>query len=147
MWQWALGCLLLVVLLLILAITFPMWRRHRISVVSGTFDLAVKFASETGPDDWKLGIARYGEDELEWFATFGFRLSPRYRLRRESIDVDSHSRSPYSGEASALHGGSVIVACRTQAGIRQLALTPHALTGLLAWLEASPPGRRVNNVL
>lgn len=146
-WQWTLGCLLLVVLLFIAAVAFPVWRRSRISSASGSFDLALNFSAEPGSSRWVLGIARYGDDELEWFATFGVRLKPRYRLQRGSIDVDSRARPPQGREAAAVHGGSVIVPCSTSVGVRQLALTPHALTGLLAWLEASPPGQQVNNVL
>lgn len=147
MWQWTLGCLLLVVLLIGAAIAFPVWRRHRISSAFGSFDLALNGSDEPGPRGWTLGIARYTEDELQWFAIFGISLRPRYRFRRGDIDVLGRARSPEVREVSALHAGNVIIACQTHVGVRQLALSPSALTGLLAWLEASPPGQQVNNVL
>ena len=56
-------------------------------------------------------------------------------------------RDPAGAEVHALHDGHVVVAARTPTPVRQLALTPDALTGLLAWLEASPPGRSVNTVV
>lgn len=146
-WQWTLACLLLIVLFFAVAIAFPVWRRRRISAATGTFDLALNFSADHTARGWILGIARYGEDELEWFAIFGFGLTPRYRFRRSAINVDSRSRIPAGWEASSLQAGNVVVECRTRNGIQQLALTPSALTGLLAWLESSPPGHRVNNVL
>jgi hypothetical protein len=35
------------------------------------------------------------------------------------------------------------VTCRTPAGLLEVAMSPEALTGFLAWLEAGPPGQRV----
>jgi hypothetical protein len=46
-----------------------------------------------------------------------------------------------------LHAGHVVVAVRHRSGVRQMAMSPSALTGLLAWLDSSPPGHNVNNVL
>lgn len=146
-WQWTLVCLLVIVLLIAAAIAFPVWRRRRISSDAGTFELALSRSGDRGTHRWVLGVARYGEDEIEWFATFGVSLQPRHRFVRERLEVDGRSRRPHGREVPALYPGSVIVSCRTDVGFRQLALTPGALTGLLAWLEASPPGHGVNNVL
>ena len=41
----------------------------------------------------------------------------------------------------ALYAGHVVIACSTSQGVVELALAHEALTGLLAWLEAAPPGR------
>jgi len=42
-----------------------------------------------------------------------------------------------------LYSGHVVVAVDLQRGRRiELAMTERALTGFLAWLEASPPGHR-----
>jgi hypothetical protein len=35
----------------------------------------------------------------------------------------------------------VVLRCRTPAGALELAMAPGVLTGFLAWLEATPPGR------
>jgi hypothetical protein len=34
----------------------------------------------------------------------------------------------------------VVVSCQTPAGPVELAMSPSALTGFSAWLEAAPPG-------
>jgi len=34
-----------------------------------------------------------------------------------------------------------VVTCRTPTGLLEVAMSPAALTGFLAWLEAAPPGR------
>ena len=42
----------------------------------------------------------------------------------------------------SLYSGHIVVSCLTPAGVREVAMSPEALTGFLAWLEAAPPGRR-----
>jgi hypothetical protein len=37
----------------------------------------------------------------------------------------------------------VIVTCKTPVGTLEVAMSPEALTGFLAWLEAAPPGQRL----
>jgi hypothetical protein len=37
----------------------------------------------------------------------------------------------------------VIAVCHTSSGDLEVAMSPEALTGFLAWLEAAPPGRNV----
>ena len=56
-------------------------------------------------------------------------------------------RDPEGAEAYALHDGHIVVRTENADGIEQFALSPNSLTGLLSWLESSPPGRGVNNVL
>ena len=69
------------------------------------------------------------------------------RLERGHVEVLSR-RTPVGSETYALHAGNTIVQCSIDGEISiQLALSPQALTGLLAWLESSPPGREVNNVI
>jgi hypothetical protein len=41
----------------------------------------------------------------------------------------------------AIPAGGVVLRCRTPARTLELAMTPGVLTGFLAWLEATPPGR------
>jgi uncharacterized protein DUF2550 len=36
-----------------------------------------------------------------------------------------------------------VVSCRTPAGPLEVAMSPAALTGFLAWLESAPPGRQL----
>ena len=50
-------------------------------------------------------------------------------------------------EVYAIHAGHLIVGTENASGVKQLAMSANALTGLLSWLESSPPGQRVNNVV
>jgi hypothetical protein len=51
-------------------------------------------------------------------------------------------RSPTAAERAALFEGQQIVALQSRAGadLCDLAMSPSAMTGLLAWIEAAPPG-------
>ena len=50
-------------------------------------------------------------------------------------------RAPTDAEAATIPTGGVVLRCRTPAGLLELAMAPGVLTGFLAWLEATPPGR------
>jgi hypothetical protein len=93
-----------------------------------------------------LGLAVYRDTELEWFRTFSLSLRPRYRFTRGDVRIEGR-RDPVGNEVHTVHVGHLIVSTQNASGIRQLAMSPNALTGLLSWLESSPPGQRVNNVL
>ena len=50
-------------------------------------------------------------------------------------------RPPTEAESAAIPTAGVVLRCRTPAGALELAMPPGVLTGFLAWLEATPPGR------
>jgi len=89
-----------------------------------------------------LGVARYAGEYLEWYAAFGFGLKPRLRLER-AWTMAVEQRVPSTLESVALYDHRRIVLLeqrRTSREPRELAMTEESLTGLLAWLEAAPPG-------
>jgi uncharacterized protein DUF2550 len=90
---------------------------------------------------WRLGVAAYGADELRWYDTVGFLLTPEEVLERQTLSVESR-RDADPAETALLGPGMVVVTCR--AGdvpeTVELAMGEAALTGFLAWLEAAPPG-------
>ena len=157
LWQWiadALGVALLLVLLFGLGIVL---RRRWVSRRGGVFEIsfrelppgqvavardpgAVSTTQTTSARGWTLGIGRYSGDVLECFRIFSLSPRPRRRLERCSATYLGQ-REPQGMEVHALYAGHVIIACSTSRGIVELALAPDALTGLLAWLEAAPPGR------
>jgi hypothetical protein len=145
-WVWFVDSLAFVVGFLVLVVLVLTFRRRSIARSSGAFDLSVNKHAEASASGWTLGMARYSENHLEWFRTFSFAWRPRYRFERGHIDIQRR-REPVGREAFAVHAGHVIVEVHTEFGVRQLAIGPRALTGLLAWLEASPPGQSVNNVV
>ena len=146
LWLWLVDSVALVVVVTALLVVALVARRRLVSRGGGTFDLSINTRAEAGPKGWTLGVAAYSSDTLEWYRTFSFAWWPKHRFVRGEITV--HGRRDAVGqEVHALHAGHVVVAVRHSSGVQQMAMSPSALTGLLAWLEASPPGRNVNNVL
>ncbi|MDQ3158368.1 MAG: DUF2550 domain-containing protein [Actinomycetota bacterium] len=145
-WLWFVDSLAFIVGSLVIVVLVLTLRRRAIARSSGSFDLSINKHSEASASGWTLGMARYSENHLEWFRTFSFSWRPRYRFERGHIHIHDR-REPEGREAFAVHAGHVIVECHTEVGVRQMAIGPSALTGLLAWLEASPPGHSVNNVV
>ncbi|MFE2873139.1 DUF2550 domain-containing protein, partial [Embleya sp. NPDC059259] len=92
---------------------------------------------------WVFGIARYSGDRIEWFRVFSYAPRPRRVLQRGGIHVIGR-REPAGQEELALLAGAVILVCEHDGARIELALSDDALTGFLAWLEAAPPGQRVN---
>jgi len=101
---------------------------------------------------WRLGVASYQREDLCWFGVFGVSMRPEEVFRRRDLAVVSR-RVPTDAEASILGPGMIVVQCAFgedgtmgaggaagRAGPVELALGESALTGLLAWLEAAPPG-------
>ena len=121
-------------------------RRRVVARRRRTFDLSVCRQAGPSTQGWVIGVGTYGPNSLDWYRTFSLAWWPRYRFFRGDLVV-LERRDPVGSEAFALDDGDVIVNVEHLSGVRQLAMSPSALTGLLAWLESSPPGHRVNNVL
>ncbi|WP_443089451.1 DUF2550 domain-containing protein [Yinghuangia sp. ASG 101] len=104
-------------------------------------------ASPPAPMDhgkgWVFGIARYSGDRIQWFRVFSYAPRPRRVLNRHDIEVVER-RLPVGHEELALLAGAVVLVCRHDGEPLELAMSEDALTGFLAWLEAAPPGQRVN---
>ncbi|MEO6471659.1 MAG: DUF2550 domain-containing protein [Aeromicrobium sp.] len=145
-WLWFVDSFAFIVGFVCLAVALLTLRRRSIARSSGSFDFSINRRGEASDKGWTIGMGRYTENHLEWFRTFSLSWRPRYRFERGHIAIEER-RAPIGSEAFAIHAGHVIVSCKTEVGVRQIAIGPRALTGLLAWLEASPPGQRVNNVL
>ncbi|KHL18475.1 uncharacterized protein DUF2550 [Mumia flava] len=149
-WLWVLDSLGVLLLLGILAVLGLGARRRLLARGGVTFDLSVNRRQEHEPGDargWTLGIGRYNGHELQWFRTFSFSPRPAQTFQRGHVEVAGR-RKPEGSESYALHAGNVVVETRMSDGTTQsFGLSPQALTGLLAWLESSPPGREVNNVI
>jgi uncharacterized protein DUF2550 len=142
LWEWLVdssGVLLLLLLLYGVALVV---RRRWISRNGGTFELSVRVRSGRGGRGWILGVARYTEDGLEWFRVFSLAPRPRLVYRRAEIEYLGR-REPSGVEAYSLYSGHIVVSCRTPAGPLEVAMSPDALTGFLAWLESAPPGRQL----
>ena len=139
-------CGLVVALVVVGLFVFGL-RRRLIQRSGGTFDCSLRWdvpqESDISGKGWSYGVARYNGDRVEWFRVFSYAPRPRRVLERSAIEVAGR-RAPEGEEELALLSDAVILACHHR-GIRlELAMSEDALTGFLAWLEAAPPGQRVN---
>jgi hypothetical protein len=131
-------------------------RRRLIQRSGGTFDCSLRWNARASADaesglpdlepsgkGWVYGVARYSGDRVEWFRVFSYAPRPRRALERSAIEVLSR-RSPQGEEELALLSDAIILCCLHRGTRLELAMSEDALTGFLAWLEAAPPGQRVN---
>lgn len=131
-------------------------RRRLIQRPGGTFDCSLRLAPPEGTEQaalaggtvpsgkgWVYGVARYSGDRVEWFRVFSYSPRPRRVLDRPAIEVLGR-REPRGQEELALLSDAVILSCAHRGMQLELAMSDDALTGFLAWLEAAPPGQRVN---
>jgi hypothetical protein len=133
------GWLIAIVLaFLVLAAVAVAARRALIERGGGTVDCGLR---RPGNDHaWRLGVASYQPDQLCWHQVFGLLLRPDESFPRTTLTVVSR-RPLDSDEMNSLGPGMVVVECRAgeRADPMELAMSESALTGFLAWLEATPP--------
>jgi hypothetical protein len=105
-------------------------------------------------------VLTYAHDSLRWHGALGVLLRPEYTFHRRSLSVVSR-RPAEPSEAVTLgterivvevsvkpaadSAGSLVSANAESAENVELAMTEQALTGFLAWLEASPPGSHLGD--
>jgi hypothetical protein len=95
---------------------------------------------------WHLGVASYQRDELHWYRALGILLRPSTSLPRRSLQVVSR-REPEPPEEHVLGPSRIIVELGADPPSHvELAMSEQALTGFLAWLEASPPGSQFQDI-
>lgn len=148
LWLWLVDSLVVILAILLAMVVWIVVRRRILIRRSGAaFDMSVnRYGEDEGQRHWTLGFAIYRGPELLWFRTFSASLRPRLRFVRGEVTVHGR-RAPRGRETEILQADHVIVNTTNTLGVRQLALSSGALTGLMSWLESSPPGQRVNNVL
>ena len=122
-------------------------RRRLIQRSGGTFDCSLRWDvpkdGDTNGKGWGYGVARYNSDRIEWYRVFSYAPRPRRVLERSAIEVTGR-RAPEGEEELALLSDAIVLACLHRGTRLELAMSEDALTGFLAWLEAAPPGQRVN---
>jgi hypothetical protein len=132
----------LLALVLVLVAVCLIVRRRMLARSGGTFDLSVRVRAHRPGRGWVLGVGRYNSDALEWFRIFSLSLRPARTYRRSRLQVGPR-RALRGAEEYALYEDAVVVECRYADELVELAMTEAALTGLLAWLEAAPPGHGI----
>ena len=130
-------------IILIVAAASIAARRFLLERGGGTVECGLR----KGSGSWRLGLASYQREELCWFGIFGLSMRPDEVFPRHDLSVVSR-RLPSDAEAASLGPGRIVVECKFgEAGTVELALGEAALTGLLSWLEAAPPGSHLDVVL
>ncbi|MEU0393178.1 DUF2550 domain-containing protein [Streptomyces sp. NPDC006208] len=137
----------LVVALVVIGLFVFGLRRRLIQRSGGTFDCSLRWnvpeKTDLSGKGWVYGVARYSGDRIEWFRVFSYAPRPRRGLERSAIEVLAR-RSPEGEEELALLSDAIVLGCLHRGTRLELAMSEDALTGFLAWLEAAPPGQRVN---
>jgi hypothetical protein len=141
----------IVLVLIVLAAVVLAFRRYLLERSGGTVDCALR--SPAGAGSWRLGVLSYQHDSLRWYGALGVLLRPEYVFHRRALSVVSR-RPAESSEAVALGTDRLVVEVSVKPsgedsgpvsdGV-ELAMTEQALTGFLAWLEASPPGSHLGD--
>jgi uncharacterized protein DUF2550 len=119
-------------------------RRFLLERGGGTVECGLR----KGNGPWRLGVASYQREDLCWYGALGLTMRPDEVFPRRDLMVVSR-RVPTDAEAASLGPGMIVVECELGGDSRtvELALGEAALTGLLAWLEAAPPGSHLGVAL
>ena len=162
----AVWILAVVLVLIVLAAAALASRRYLLERSGGTVDCALRIPA--GDGTWRLGVLLYAHDSLKWHGALGVLLRPEHEFHRRSLAVVSRrpadateivalgedrivvevSVQPPAGTpgSSAASGPPAEAGSLAEPGTRvELAMTDQALTGFLAWLEASPPGSHLGD--
>jgi len=132
--------------LVMLAAVVLATRRFLLERGGGTVECGLRHPA--GRANWRLGVAAYQGDELCWYGALGVLLRPEEVFHRRSLTVLSR-RPSLPSEANVLGAEHVVVELCTRPTAEdhvELAMTDEALTGFLAWLEASPPGSHLQDI-
>ena len=161
-WLFAAFLVLLVAAAVVLAT-----RRFLLERSGGTVECALRRLNSSGEPDhvglpwhglghggWRLGVLSYQRDELYWYGALGVLLRPEQVFQRRALAVVSR-RPADEAEVAALGADRIVVEMAAKppadasgspdGGRWQLAMSDAALTGFLAWLEASPPGSHLDD--
>lgn len=140
----AAGIFVVVLVLIVAAAIVIATRRYLLERSGGTVECALR--SPVGTGAWRLGVLSYAPDSLLWHGALGVLLRPERVFHRRELSVVSR-RSATPGEAVSLGPDRIVIEIAAGASADsiadehvELAMTDQALTGFLAWLEASPPG-------
>lgn len=131
--------LVLVVAVPVLAVLALVVRRRVLTRDAG-FDMCVRVRRDSAARGWAFGVGRYQGDALQWFRTFSVWPRPSREFRRDALRVLAR-RDATEAERSAIPAGHVVVECLDESRTVDLTMSESALTGMLAWKEAAPPGR------
>ncbi len=132
---------LVIAAVVMLPIAWLIARRRWLSRGGALFDCSVRLRTTTPGTGWVLGVARYRQGRVEWFRSFSLSLRPRLVFPRGAT-VAGTQRVPDEIEALLLLEDQRVIELRLDDGHSwEASMTQDAITALLSWLEAAPPGQ------
>jgi hypothetical protein len=139
-WLFAVVLVLIVAAAVVLAT-----RRYWLERGGGTVECGLR--RPPGRGTWRLGVVSYQRHELRWHGALGVALRPEYVFPRRAVEVTSR-RLVEPAETAVLDPAWIVVEAKTGTADEpvELAMSDQALTGLLAWLEAAPPGSHLDDL-
>ena len=121
----------------IVVVTLFVYRRQRLLVLRGAIEMSVH-RGRGFRGGWALGVARYSDEQLEWFRLTSLRAGPSLRISRRNTRIDRRE-DPAAGDTDWMPPESIVLHLRTSEGAQQVAVRKSALPGLLSWWESAPP--------
>lgn len=93
-------------------------------------------------NDWHFGVGRFSGDRFAWYRLTSFRIGPTVVLDRSDLEIVDR-RPPLRSEDFAIPSAVEVLRARNGADGSdvELAMSADVLTGFMAWVEATPPGR------
>ena len=132
---------LVIAAVVLLPVAWLIARRRWLSRGGSLFDCSVRLKTKTPSTGWVLGVARYRHGRMEWFRSFSVSLWPRLVFLREQTTAGTQ-RPPDELESLLLMEDQRVIQLRLDDGRSwEASMTPEAITALLSWLEAAPPGQ------
>ncbi|GAA3444700.1 DUF2550 domain-containing protein [Planomonospora venezuelensis] len=96
-----------------------------------------------GKRGWRVGVARYAGDRLNWIPLIGLLPRPRHVIVRRGLVVSGRRRIG-TGEFFGFLEGVTALECESGTFRFELAAGYRALTGFVAWLESAPPSAHLD---
>ena len=128
-----------VVLLCAAVLLLIVLRRRRLESTRGAVEAALRRRPHSGGGGWSLGVLRFVGDRLEWSRVLSLSPRPAVVLSRSDLLILGR-RMARPAEHMAVTVGGVVLELSVSGVPLELAMTTPAASGLLAWLEAAPPG-------
>lgn len=124
-------------LLLLVAIGF-IARVRSLSTRVGSFSCAYRRGAR--PAIWKLGIAHYCVDRIDWYRTASLSFRPKHSWSRDGIDLIE--KTPIvEADGVRVRDFSLRITCACGGQEFELAMSDDSYSGLRSWVESAPPGR------
>ncbi len=130
----------IVVIVVLVYLVTLLVRRAILSLRGGLFDCALR---PLGGKKWRLGLARYSGELLEWYQVWHPLPTPSRVFVRENCEL-AGLRDSDPSESKLGYATARIIDLKVRdnpPAQMQLALNEGSAMGLVSWLESAPPGR------